>query len=166
MWCAANGWDAADPPVALVWDLTVHAGPPVRTPFKIADIPIPPGPAEETPAADKNAVGGELASPVVLSGLPPGERELVLGLSRQEGMGWGPVRWRTVSIGLDGVAHLDGVPPGTYRVLRALLIGREAPANAEDAPLRRINTDWENASVEVRVEAGKVVTLPPLRPKR
>ena len=165
MWCATDAWDASDPPVAIMWDLAIRTGPAIRIPFKIADIPLPPGPGEEMPAPSKDGVpAGELVSPVMLKGLPAGDRELAIGLSRQEGAGWGPVRWRTASLGRDGTARLDGIAPGTYRVVRALMAVLSSK-DGDEAPLRRVSADWENATVVIDVQAGKAVMLPPLRPK-
>jgi hypothetical protein len=70
---------------------------------------------------------------------------------------WGPVRWLTVETDGRGMARLDEIAPGTYRVLRRFR-RRNATGYLQPDPGR-----WKNNPVIIQVQAGKTVTLPPLQ---
>lgn len=101
--------DLPEEPVALVWDLTTRSQPERRIPFRFGRLPLPLAPE----GADTS-----LASAVLLSLLADLARpgELTVGVSRQQGKGWGPVRWLTVEADARGEARLEGLAPGVYRL--------------------------------------------------
>lgn len=111
------------------WDITAHARPERRVPFRFVQVPLPL--AEPSAAA--------LARPGILLSLPAGGQragELTIGYSRQQSKGWGPVRWTTLEADERGEALLDGVTPGVYR-LQVSFRPRDGRGNlAPSVPLR------------------------------
>jgi hypothetical protein len=87
-----------------------------------------------------------------------GEGELSIGLSaRKPGGAWDAVRWKQVPTGEEGLATLDGVAPGTYRIFRKFR------ARGPGGDLLPPMPGWQNAELVIRVEAGKTLKLPPLK---
>jgi hypothetical protein len=160
VWGAVTAFDPADPPVALEWSLTIQSGPDVVVPFQLKNIPLPLAPSDEAaPPAHLAGGMGALLSPVAAGNLPGSGYELAVGTSRRgAGGAWGPVRWRNVDVDSRGMAYLEGLAPGGYRISRVLL------ERGPDGSLRRVGGRWENGTVVTEVEAGKTASLPPLRP--
>lgn len=142
-------------PQKLVYELWVKSDASERVPFRAGPIPLPasatPGPdPEQRPLYDPK--GGSLVLKVVGLGGKPLEGEVTLGLVRKTG--GGGTRWLDVSTDPEGVARLEQLAPGAYRVTRLF----------RTAPGARAIGDGK-AAVEVVVTAGKSVSLPPLRLK-
>lgn len=166
--CVHEG-NGSDPPVALIWDLAIKSQPDRRIPFRLENIPLPFGGAERgaAAAAPRPAApspgpalspNGTLASEVIIGSRAAGDGELAIGLSvRKPNGAWDAVRWKQVPVDEEGVANLDGIPPGTYRVFRKFR------ARGPDGALQPATTGWANAEVVVHVEAGKTLKLPPLK---
>jgi hypothetical protein len=165
--CAFEG-NPADPPVAVVWDLLIKTQPDERLTLRLENIPLGAvaGGAAVAGAARGGAARpavppppsgpGSLANRVLLEGQPGGEGELAVGLSVKKRDGtWDAVRWQVLDTDLTGSATLDGVAPGTYRVLRKF-----RPTERAVEPAGSVR--WENDNVTIRVEPGRLVTLPPL----
>jgi hypothetical protein len=162
--CAFEG-NMGDPPIAIVWDFMVRSQADRRIPFRleriplVADVSAAPGPPGTRPGAPEPPASGPgtLVSTVLFGDQPAGEGELGIGLSRKRADGaWDAVRWKVLDTDDGGTATLDGVAPGTYKVLRKFRPrdpGRAAPASSH----------WLNDTVEVKVDPGKTVTLPPLK---
>jgi hypothetical protein len=165
-----------DPVVALLLDFIVREGPVERIPFRLENIPLlgAPGRAGTPPVPAGNRAGpggaeparrrpttGTLVCPVLLGDTRAANGELALGLSRRTASGeWGPIRWQYVSTNDRGLARLEELAPGTYRVRRSFQ-ARDAGGAALRAAER-----WVNEVVTARVRAGQTVTLPPLRRAR
>jgi hypothetical protein len=73
---------------------------------------------------------------------------------------WGPIWWKYIPTDDRGLARLEELAPGTYRVRRSFQ-ARDA-GGAALPPAKR----WVNEVVTARVRAGQTVTLPPLRRAR
>jgi hypothetical protein len=162
-----------DPVVALLLDFIVRHGPVERIPFRLENIPLlgapgragtPPVPARDRPGpggaapAPRRPTTGALVSPVLLGGARVAKGELALGLSRKMASGeWGPIRWKYIPTNDHGLARLEELSPGTYRVRRSFQ-ARDAGGAALPTAER-----WVNEVVTARVRAGQTVTLPPLR---
>jgi hypothetical protein len=160
MQCVADQFEPDNPPVALVWDFTIQGDPSLRVPFRLENIPLPalPGDLPESPARPEAARTGVLFSSVFLGQAPATAGEVAFGLSRRGANGaWGPVRWQNADVDERGAARLEDVSPGTYRVQRIFRL------RAADGTLRPPSGKWLNATVVVQVQAGKTLTLPPLK---
>jgi hypothetical protein len=168
-----------DPVVALLLDFIVREGPVERIPFRLENIPLlgapgrvraplaPPVPPGDRPGpggaepARRRPTTGTLVSPVLLRDARAAKGELALGLSRKMASGeWGPIWWKYIPTDDRGLARLDELAPGTYRVRRSFQ-ARDAGGAALPAAER-----WVNGVVTARVRAGQTVTLPPLRRAR
>lgn len=138
--------------------------------FKFLDLPLPregifvaqaaepqppfraaPAPAER--AFYRNG-GATLVSPVRIQGAPAPAGTLFLGLSRRDGAEMGQVRWLEVDVRGDGSATLEDLEPGVYRVYRTY-----RPSQIPNLPGPG---NWRGGEAEIRAEAGKTFTLPPL----
>jgi hypothetical protein len=158
-----------DPVVALLLDFVVRDGPVERIPFRLENIPLlgapvpagdRPGPGGAAPAP-RRPTTGTLVSPVLLGHARAAKGELALGLSRRRASGeWGPIWWKYIPTDDRGLARLEELAPGTYRVRRSFK-ARDAGGAALPAAER-----WVNELVTARVRAGQTVTLPPLRRAR
>jgi len=164
----ANG--ITEEAVALVWDLETRQDPAKMVRFEFTDVPLPfalPVPPPMLPAAADaaegrrqpffDANGGTLVTQVRDGDLPLGPGELSLGLAERAGAGFGPVRWIAIEADAAGVARLEHVAPGVYR------IHRQFRPRDELGNLLPLSGTWESASVTVTVAAAKELTLPPLR---
>jgi hypothetical protein len=157
--------NVGDPPLAVVWDFTFRSLPDRRIPFRLENIPLPfDGKAVTGPLPGKNLPPplmsryGALSSSVLFEDQPAGEGELSVGLSQKKPDGkWDAVRWKVIQTDEQGIAVLDGLAPGVYRVLRKFRL------RAQDRELLPISGKWLNDTVIVRVEAGKTLALPPLK---
>jgi hypothetical protein len=168
-----------DPVVALLLDFIVRHGPVERIPFRLENIPLlgatgqvgaplaPPVPAGDRPGpgrvapAPRRPATGTLVSPVLLGDARAAKGELALGLSRRMASGeWGPIWWKYIPTDDRGLARLEELAPGTYRVRRSFQ-ARDA-GGAALPPAKR----WVNEVVTARVRPGQTVTLPPLRRAR
>jgi hypothetical protein len=141
------------PPQRLVYEFWLKSDPSEAVAFRGGPIPLPAaagnGPApEQRPLYDPK--GGSLVVKVVGAGGKPLEGEVTLGLVRKGGAGG--TRWLDVSTDAEGVARLEQLAPGAYRVTRLF---RTAPG-AKGIGDRR-------GPVDVVVAAGKSVSLPPLQ---
>ncbi|MBM3460427.1 MAG: hypothetical protein FJX77_18045 [Armatimonadetes bacterium] len=106
--------------------------------------PPEPQPEPEHPFFDPK--GGELAVLLPAGGDASGARRLLLGLAREQGQGWGPIRWVEIAVNPTGRARLRFVQPGRYQVHQRQLGQPGAPA----AP---------GSGAEIIVRAGKIVEL-------
>ena len=61
---------------------------------------------------------------------PAPEGMLSVGLSRKTGAEWSATRWMDLEVNQDGTARLEHRKPGTYRLLRNIVI------TADDAGVR------------------------------
>jgi hypothetical protein len=68
--------------------------------------------------------------------------------------GWGPIRWQDAEVGKDGIARLEQVKPGAYRLLRVFRPGVGVKVTGLG--------NWRNAETTVVIVEGKEATLPPL----
>ena len=94
---------------------------------------------------------------VVILGAGGVARTIAAGLSRRGADGsWGPVRWQTVDVDGRGIGRVENLAPGAYRVQRTF---RTRAGGA----LRPLAGKWLNGTVVVQVQAGKTVTLLPLK---
>lgn len=141
-----------DPPVALVWDFLIKSSPDRRVAFRLQNIAIR-GDAGVALAA---GMGG-ISSTVHGEGDRPGGGLVALGLARKAGAGWGPVRWHLRETDDAGAVVLENVEPGEYRVFRTF-----NPRNPHGDP-ENLSARWDRTPLEVQVQAGKVVALPPLK---
>lgn len=98
---------------ALVWDVTVKSEPDKRIAFRFERLPLPLAPGSPSAGASSTA---SLAVSLKRAG-SSAVGEVSIGLSPKKGAGWGPVRWTTTETNEQGVARLEGVTPGTWRVL-------------------------------------------------
>lgn len=164
--CAYEG-NSGDPPVSIVWDLLIRSQPDDRLTLRLENIPLGAGSPTVAgaarggvmkPVAAPPPIGpGALSSQVLLEGQPGGEGELAVGLSRKKPDGtWDAVRWQVLDTDANGTAVLDGVAPGTYRVLRKF---QPSARNRSPVPT---GARWENDNVTVKVEPSRTMTLPPL----
>lgn len=135
---------------------------PVEAPFVPRRAPDPRAvaganvPVRTTDFAFRQEVGGgALVSQVSVVNRPAAEGVLTVGLAAREGDGWGPLRWTEVDVTAQGVAHLEQLMPGTYRMVRVFRVTKEAlplpPGGA-----------WQNTEVTVTVMAGRATQVPPL----
>lgn len=150
-------------PARLVWDLLDRADPVKLFSFRMTEIPLPapvefnakaaaPPPAPENPNQQPfyEKGGGTLVSPVQVPGKAPVGARLDLGLAARQGQGWGPVRWAQVELA-EGLARLENVKPGTYRLVRRYRGGSLGEGS------------WAGGEQQVTVSAGKELRLAPLR---
>lgn len=162
--CVHEG-NGGDPPVALVWDLQIKSQPNRKINFRLDNVPLPglggtapPGkvpPAAPLPVLSRD---GAVSSPVFLGEMAAGEGELSIGLSPRRPDGtFGAVRWKILPTDERGQAVLDGIVPGTYRILRKFR------PRGPDRELLPAGGTWQNDSVLLKVEAGKTLPLPPLK---
>ncbi len=157
----------------LAWDLVERGDVVKLMSFRMTDIPIPqPGqiiPRRKPVARSSNPVpadtgdrgpyyergGGSLTMRVEIGGKAAGDGSLQVGLAMKEGAEFAAIRWSEAVVGADGLARVDDLKPGVYRVLR-----RFKPRNA--GPLDP-QGKWLNSEAQVTVTAGKESPLPPLR---
>ncbi|MGV3722714.1 MAG: hypothetical protein ACO1SX_17565 [Actinomycetota bacterium] len=159
-----NGDDA---PVKLVWDLVERSQPAKLVSFRMVDIPlpdatappvvrpvapgVPAGPAQDHPFYEKG--GATLVSKVQVGAKAPIQGTVQLGLAAKVGVGWGPIRWIDLDLEV-GVAKLEGLKPGSYRLHRKF-----KPADGDAAPAGGV---WSNAEVVIMAVAGKELVPPAL----
>jgi hypothetical protein len=150
-----------DPPAKLVWELVDRSDPVKWMTVRLTDIPLPqplpfnpaavrpqprPGTGEgggEHPFFERG--GGTLLNRVAAPG-GAANGTLDLGLAPREGAGFGPVRWLQLEV-LDGLAKLESVKPGAYRVVRRF--------RARSGALPPGEGKWTNEDVQVTLTAGK-----------
>lgn len=162
--------NVGEAPAKLVWDLVERSDPQKLLTFRMTDIPLPAAlefdaraAAPERPMADTQAEerpffqkgGGILISPVDVLGKPAGSGSLDLGLAPKTPDGWGAVRWIQRVDVIDGLARLESVSPGRYRLLRRFK-PRDGDAVAGAGR-------WVNEQVEVILSAGKESRAVPLQ---
>ncbi|HTE19656.1 MAG TPA: hypothetical protein VK689_14915, partial [Armatimonadota bacterium] len=147
-----------------VWDTPEPLGA-----FRMADVPLPSplDPRPRKPPVEPQAVrepepagaaqgslirrgGGKLAVRVLRQESPAAGGTMHFGLSARAGASSGPVRWIEVPVDKSGVARIEGVRPGRYR-----LVLRYAPTAAALPSVR--------APVEITITAGRELQLPPFR---
>jgi hypothetical protein len=109
-------------------------------------------PEPNAPEAFRDPRGGVLRLPAPPPALDGGDRSLAVGLSRQQGASWSPVRWVEVDPD-DTPLRLTGLTPGNYRV-RMRVTRRNAEGAVlptTEAPVRTVviragtETDWSSA---------------------
>jgi hypothetical protein len=162
-----------EPLVKLVWDLVEKDNPVRLCSFRMTDIPLPPAPRPAARPAGTRPVqparppapggdrpyfereGGVLVSQVRLGERPAGEGTLSLGLAAKVDGEWSSIRWTDVEVSKEGMARLEALKPGTYRLLRRYRPKEAAPGS----PAGR----WQNGEVQVELTAGKETTAPPLQ---
>lgn len=166
--CAAD-----EQPTTLVLEFVETGEPELLTHFRMKEIPLPagggqPGGRRPTPPAPLPAPapgaerpyhqpgGAMLSSPVELRGKPAAPGTLSFGLARKEGDHFASIRWIQREVSADGLARLEDLQPGTYRILRAY-----RPTNAADRVPGAGR--WQAAELTLTVTAGKETALPPLR---
>jgi hypothetical protein len=128
-------------PVAVVWDLTVRSPEMQVVPFRFNQVPLPT--LSDQPVAASNRTGGTLL--LSLRGIAAGA-EVAVGLSRQEGRAWGPVRWTTHRVDAGGRIRLDRLAPGSYRV-----IAQHSPGGSNRYRLR------QKDAAPLVIQAGRTV---------
>jgi hypothetical protein len=159
MECVVDQFEPDNPPAALVWDFTLQADPSLRIPFRLENVLLPalPGDQPVSPGPAETPRTGTIAGAVLLGDAPATAGELAFGLSRRGADGsWGPVRWQTVDVDGRGIGRVENLAPGAYRVQRTF---RTRAGGA----LRPLAGKWLNGTVVVQVQAGKTVTLLPLK---
>jgi hypothetical protein len=167
--CGYGG--VAEPVVKAIFRLAERSDPETLLSFRMFDIPLPqaspflprkappPGqrpvamPLPERPYFQQG--GGILVNRIRIGNQAAGEGTLSLGLSVKTGEEWSAVRWTDVEVGQDGVARLEDLKPGTYRLLR-----NYRPA---EAPRVTGAGRWWNGEVIVSVTAGKETVPLPLQ---
>lgn len=133
-----------------------HPERPPGTPASSIQVPVAKvAPPIAAPVPYRGAPGGRLALPVRIGRKFAGGGILSLGLTRKETGGNEALRWIDLPVSSEGLARLEDLRPGTYHVVR-----RYRPARP-DASLA--GGRWSRAEVQVRLEAGKTVLLPPLQ---
>ena len=129
------------PITALVWDVMTKSEPDRRIVFRFERLPLPLAPGS---LASVSAATASLVIALKRAGAPA-VGEVAIGLSPKRGAGWGPVRWTTTETDDQGSARLEGLSPGTWRVLI-----RHRP-RSEDGTL--------GPEKAAKLRAGDVVTL-------
>jgi hypothetical protein len=168
-WCFPG---LEEQPTKLVWELLEKTRPEKLFSFRMVDIPLPqagpfiprrnpgPRPPATGPQGPKHPHyeegGGVLVSSIEVAGKPAPAGSLQLGLAAQSGPDWGPVRWTDVEVTAAGVARLEDVKPGRYRLLRVY-----RPKDRAAAPPGEGR--WLNGEVVVEVVAGKETALAALQ---
>jgi hypothetical protein len=161
-----------EPAVKVVWDLVEKSDPVKLFTFRMQEVTLPeagafvprnaapvrpatPEKEPDHPFYEKG--GGTILNKVQILDQPGKEGSLQLGLAPKTAEGWGPVRWAEVPISEDGVARLEAVKPGVYRMLR-----RFRPKAGSILPGGE-GARWLNEEVQVTVAAEKEAIVAPLR---
>jgi len=158
-----------DAPAKLVWDLVERADPVKLFTVRLTNIPLPPtlpfNPAAARPQPAPNRApgggthpfhdraGGSVISRVALPGGVGVNGELDLGLAPRQDTGFGPLRWVQLEV-TDGVARLENVRPGAYRLMR-----RFRPRDGAQLPAAG---RWTHEDVQITVTAGAAAEPAPL----
>lgn len=163
-----------EPVVKAVYRLRERGEPASLFPFRLTDIPLPPenilapqpkgpaqanavpapGPKVRADGPPRSQAGRGLIFRVEVASKPT-RGSVSAGLALVEGGARGPVRWREIEVGPDGLARLPDLKPGTYRLFRVF---RPAEAISLESGGR-----WEGGEIQVVLAAGKETAAPPLR---
>jgi hypothetical protein len=152
-------------PRKLVWEVIERSDPVKLFTFRMADIPLPaplefnakavaPNPGVQAPPDRLFYAkgGGILVSRILVAGKPAGNGILDVGMAEKRGPEWGPLRWTQVEV-LDGIARLDDLKAGVYRVVRRF--------RAKEGVLPE-GGKWTNEDLQVALSDGKEATPSPL----
>jgi hypothetical protein len=164
------------PPAKLVWNLIQKDDPARLFSFRMTDVPLPgppgaanpaPAPRPASPAAPGGALnpdhpfyglgGGVLVNRVRIGERAAGEGTLQLGLALKRGAEWGPVRWMETEVDADGLARIENVKPGSYRLARVYRPSHP-PLGWTPSAGR-----WQGGDAPITVLAGKEAVIPPLQ---
>jgi hypothetical protein len=83
----------------------------------------------------------------VLRGAAPAAGTVHFGLQPRDGAGWGPLRWTEALLDQRGIARLEGLRPGRYRI--TLRFAPEAGAAVRRAPVEVLLTEGRDARLPV-----------------
>ncbi|HTE20882.1 MAG TPA: hypothetical protein VK689_21160 [Armatimonadota bacterium] len=161
-----------EPLVKIRLQAVERAAPRRLVTFRMKDIPLPregifaarkvapppvrprrPAPQPVRPVTEKG--GGILVSQVLIQGRPAGEGTVAVGVAARTRDGWSALRWTDVDLGKDGALRVEGLQPGTYRILRIY-----HPKEVPSLPGPGL---WSGGELEIQVVEGKETSLPPLR---
>lgn len=130
-------------------------GDPIYIPRRASTRPARPGTASAAPERPfQETGGGTLVSRIQIGDQPAPEGTLSIGLVAKNGNEWSGIRWLEAPVNKDGLATLEELKPGTYRLLRVYRM--------KEAPQLRTDGRWRNGEVTIEVPAGKETTAPPL----
>lgn len=151
-------------PSRIAIDVLARMGKPFAVPFRFRNISLPDySPSSEADAGGRNPYldplsSASLISRVLVRGEVGREGVVLHGLSRLESPGvWGPWRWMEVATDGQGVAVLENIRPGRYRVSRQWRPQRKA--DPRGAPTLPDASAWTNGRVEVELLKDRPLTL-------